>query len=73
MPPKKSIIGPNNPWYYAHEKGNLFICPEDIKGAIDSGGLKLEIWEIVLSAIGEKQVEDATLCAFIAHHYLKDQ
>jgi hypothetical protein len=70
---KEKKIGLDNPWFYAHEKGNLFISPEDIKAAIDANGAKLEIWEIVLAALGDKQCEDWSLCAFIAYTYLKDQ
>jgi hypothetical protein len=60
-----------NPWFYAQKANHKYITPEDIIAAINAGGDKLEVWSIVLDALGGKACEDWSLCAFVAHRYLK--
>lgn len=60
---------PANPWYHANERGRKYLTPEDITAAIAAGGEKLEVWQVVLEALGKRVCEDWSLCAFVAHHH----
>lgn len=60
-----------NPWFYAAETGHNYLSPEDIIAAINAGGTKMEIWEIVLDAVSGKACEDYSCCAFVAFRYFK--
>lgn len=60
-----------NPWFYASDDKRKYLTPEDIIAAINAGGDKLEVWEVVLDALGGKACEDWSLCAFVAHRYFR--
>lgn len=68
---KEWDIKPTNPWFYAGK--NDFITPENIDAAKNAGADKLELLEIVMTAISLGQCEDVSGCAFVAAWVKKDQ
>jgi hypothetical protein len=67
--PEPKQLPEHDPWHHARENGHTYLSPEDIQAAINAGGSRELVQRAALKALGAKNCEDWSLCAFIAGRF----